>query len=58
MVMTGIPLDKLRHTRAAQQWLAQAWRDVAAAMTLRLRAGLRSSAKLGGSSGGLRQRFC
>jgi len=36
MVIAGIPLDELRHTRAAQEWLAEGRRDEAAAMTLRL----------------------
>ncbi len=44
MVIAGIPLDELRHTRAAQDWLAEGRqegrqegrRDEAAAMTLRL----------------------
>jgi hypothetical protein len=35
-VIAGNPHEELRHTRAAQQWLAQAWRDEAAAMTLLL----------------------
>ena len=44
MVIAGIPLDELRHTRAAQEWLAEGRqegrqegrRDEAAMMTLRL----------------------
>jgi len=39
MVIAGIPHEELRHTRAAQEWLAEGReegrRDEAAAMTLR-----------------------
>lgn len=40
MVIAGIPMEELRHTRAAQDWLAagrqEGRRDEAAGMTLRL----------------------
>jgi predicted transposase YdaD len=36
MVIAGIPMEELRHTRAAQDWLAEGRQEGEAAMTLRL----------------------
>jgi predicted transposase YdaD len=36
MVIAGIPMEELRHTRAAQDWLAAGRQQEAASMTLRL----------------------
>ena len=36
MVIAGIPMEELRHTRAAQDWLAEGRQQEAASMTLRL----------------------
>jgi hypothetical protein len=36
MVIAGIPHDELRHTRAAQEWLAEGRQQEAASVTLRL----------------------
>ena len=36
MLIPGIPHDELRHTRAAQEWLAEGRQQEAASVTLRL----------------------
>jgi hypothetical protein len=36
MVIAGIPMEELRHTRAAQDWLAPGRQEGEAAVTLRL----------------------
>lgn len=36
MVIAGIPHDELRHTRAAQEWLAEGHQEGEAAVALRL----------------------
>ena len=35
LVIAGIPHEELRHTRAAQQWLAEGGQEVAASVTIR-----------------------
>ena len=36
LVIAGIPHEELRHTRAAQEWLAEGRQQEAASVTLRL----------------------
>ncbi len=36
MVIAGIPLEEIRHTRAVQDWLAEGRQEGEAAVTLRL----------------------
>jgi hypothetical protein len=35
MVIAGIPREELRHTRAAQEWLAEGRQEGEAALTIR-----------------------